>query len=338
MIKITKELLEFKRPSPHSKFSPSASDRWIACPYSIKATEGIPESTSKYAEEGTLAHEICEHIFRERVYGIPTPIDAQMRLALLPDGGEEMEDCAEQYVDLLEAWLKLPELGDILWYGEERGIPIFPEEGCFGTGDFTIVGTKGCAVIDFKYGKGKEVKKGSLQLKAYALGIYRHLTNIPKDYEFNAVVFQPRINMIPKVDIYSVDEMVSFEAEVIAAIDESKKEGLTPLEGSHCFWCPAKRTNDPNLKCSAIKQKTLDVANQNFNEFFNDMNLQKNVDSELDKKRDAALIKIMSLAPLLTKMAADAKDELAFRLQQGEAIPGVVLRDKKAIEDGELVM
>ena len=44
----------------HATFSPSAAERWIACPGSVKLSENCPKTTSKYAEEGTLAHALAE--------------------------------------------------------------------------------------------------------------------------------------------------------------------------------------------------------------------------------------------------------------------------------------
>ena len=41
----------------HSKLGASASDRWMNCPGSIRASEGVPNAESAYALEGTVAHE-----------------------------------------------------------------------------------------------------------------------------------------------------------------------------------------------------------------------------------------------------------------------------------------
>ena len=53
------DLVEEKQ---HARLSPSASKRWMACPGSIKLQEklGIENTTSKYAAEGTVAHEVHE--------------------------------------------------------------------------------------------------------------------------------------------------------------------------------------------------------------------------------------------------------------------------------------
>jgi hypothetical protein len=44
----------------HSVFGPSGAHRWLNCPGSIKAEEGIPDTGSAYAIEGTNAHQLAE--------------------------------------------------------------------------------------------------------------------------------------------------------------------------------------------------------------------------------------------------------------------------------------
>lgn len=323
MVTILKELKEFVRPSPHSIYGPSSGDRWMNCPFSVEFSKDIVEETSSYAAEGTLAHTVCEDQFRKEFYEIAIPDKTLMEIAMLPDRGDEMIECAEDYVNFLQLWLQMESLGDILWYGLERGIPIFPELSCFGTADFIIVGTKGAAIIDYKYGKGRIVERGSVQLKLYALGLWKHLKNLPEDYEVNAVVFQPRVvPHIPKVDVYYSEDFIPFEKEVYAQIMETKKPKLEPCGGSHCFWCPAKRVKDPALKCPIIREKPLKLANERFDKFFSDMATQANISPEADRSRDEALFKILSLAPLIKRMAIDAEEELQYRIEQGEAIAG----------------
>ena len=43
--------------SAHAPLAPSSAKRWIACPGSVQATRGAPESpSSSFADEGTHAH------------------------------------------------------------------------------------------------------------------------------------------------------------------------------------------------------------------------------------------------------------------------------------------
>jgi hypothetical protein len=48
----------------HAKLSPSAAERWIECPASIRMEESLPasyrENGSSYAMEGTAAHALAE--------------------------------------------------------------------------------------------------------------------------------------------------------------------------------------------------------------------------------------------------------------------------------------
>jgi len=48
----------------HSKYSPSGAHRWVNCPASIKLCEGLESKSSKYAAEGTDAHEVCEYFLK----------------------------------------------------------------------------------------------------------------------------------------------------------------------------------------------------------------------------------------------------------------------------------
>lgn len=349
-ILIKEELKNFVRPTPHSTFSPSSGDRWMACPASIRLSQGIPNRTSIYAKEGTLAHKLCEEVFAREMYGMAIPNSTLLELAQLEDNGEEMMAHAEDYGDVIRSWLDLEaEIGDVLWFGIERGIPIFPEEGCFGTGDCIIIGTNGAACIDFKYGKGKKVSADTVQLRLYLLGMMNYMDNIPEDYQWHAIVYQPRTDIIPKVHTYYTEQLEEFGVEVWNSIQATKlPDAAIVKDNSHCWFCPARQTPDPAKKCPAIKQEVIDAANQNFDKFISDMHPQedgpgKSLATFNEKDRDAALVKILSLAPLIKSMAELAEQELLFRLgEKKEAIEGVMLRkklgnrrwsDKKTIAD-----
>ena len=54
----------------HAKLSASGSSRWMNCPGSIAAEEGKPDSSSKYAELGTVLHEVAEHMLTNHTDGV----------------------------------------------------------------------------------------------------------------------------------------------------------------------------------------------------------------------------------------------------------------------------
>ena len=51
----------------HAILSASGASRWMACPPSARLEQQFPQSTSTYAEEGTLAHELGEITLRKNL-------------------------------------------------------------------------------------------------------------------------------------------------------------------------------------------------------------------------------------------------------------------------------
>ena len=56
-------------PGEHARLSASSSARWLACPPSVKLTEGMPEKESEWAAEGTEAHRVAEVKLRNYTNG-----------------------------------------------------------------------------------------------------------------------------------------------------------------------------------------------------------------------------------------------------------------------------
>ena len=81
----------------HSMKSPSGFHRIMTCPGSFRLEQQFPQSTSEYAEEGTLAHEVCE--IKLRAYTEATPkrtVTAQInKLKKKPHWSDEMTRHAE---------------------------------------------------------------------------------------------------------------------------------------------------------------------------------------------------------------------------------------------------
>lgn len=332
--RIHSELLNFVRPSAHSTFSPSSTDRWMACPFSVEYCKTVPEEPAgPWAYEGTLAHSVCEAVYRKEFFAIPIPHELQLELARFDakntGAAAEMYECAHAYSDIIETWMTdKTQIGEVIWFGEERGIPSIPDKGAFGTADFVIVGTKGAAVIDFKYGKGKNVKADTPQLRHYASGVARYLIDVPENYNIHAVVYQPRTDFAPKETSYTYQELLSFLDEIYGAILESEKKDIEPVEGSHCFWCPANRTKDPKHKCPAIKGKAEKVALENFAGFLGDMSAPIEKIGAPNIKRDEAMLKVIALAPLLSKIAESSIEEFTWRMNEGEYIKGLEWKTK----------
>ena len=99
-------------PEYHARKSPSSAHRWIHCPASIKLSEGIPATTSAYAEAGRLAHSIAELKARKRFTVLnKRTYNAQLKkLQEDPLYVPEMDGYTDLYVETLEQHAMGPRL------------------------------------------------------------------------------------------------------------------------------------------------------------------------------------------------------------------------------------
>ena len=56
-------------PSDHALLGPSSAHRWLSCTPSARLEEGLPDTSSSYATEGTLAHRLGELLLRAEYEG-----------------------------------------------------------------------------------------------------------------------------------------------------------------------------------------------------------------------------------------------------------------------------
>ena len=212
-------------PDLHSMLSPSAAERWMNCFGSGFLSEGMPEKTSKYADEGTLAHALGEHILTENpnVFTGAVDLDQAQR--------DEMLANVRIYTDYINELMKQP--GAILHVEQQVKIT----ENCWGTSDATVWAPKSetLYINDLKYGAGIPVSvRGNLQLKLYGLGAL--LTcGYPADI-INVAIIQPRIRhedgCVRSVDYDAVD-LIEFHADVLAAenkVLEANRDGESDMK------------------------------------------------------------------------------------------------------------
>ena len=76
----------------HAFLSASSAHRWLECPPSAKACEGVDDRASPYAKQGTDCHELCAYLV-EKALGR----DAEDPTENLDYYDQEMQDCAEGY-------------------------------------------------------------------------------------------------------------------------------------------------------------------------------------------------------------------------------------------------
>lgn len=123
----------------------------MACTPSARLEDKFPEQTSKYAQEGTLAHETAEKILTALIEGRKRPPFKRPEL-------KEIAKELEPYVNyVMSLYNKLNKDGGAVIFLETKvDFSEYVPEG-FGTGDVIIIAGDTLHIIDLKYGKGVAV-------------------------------------------------------------------------------------------------------------------------------------------------------------------------------------
>ena len=182
----------------HALLSPSAAERWLHCALAPRLEATLPEKTSEYAMEGTLAHSVCEvtaklHFEKIKKASYTAAVKRLKQDALWND---EMLDTAEVYADhLMEKAITLKHESYVA-FEVQVDLSDYVPEG-FGRCDCTIFGDDTLIIADYKHGKGVPVKaENNPQMMLYSLGalkLYRPLFgNAIKNVRM--CIDQPRIN------------------------------------------------------------------------------------------------------------------------------------------------
>ena len=228
-------------PVKHALLGASSAARWIACTPSARATENLPGETSKYAEEGTRAHELCEKALRYKLAkweaGIPFDLLSDWAQQSMPT---EMFNAVCRYTSFIHE----------LWVGFSCRPGVFIEQevdvsqwvpGGFGTCDCLLIGDGILHIIDFKYGQGVPVNpERNPQLMYYALGAYALFEGIEEVSTVRLSIVQPRMQEEPQTWEISLADLLTWAREVLQPAAELawKGEGVYH-PGGHCRFCKA---------------------------------------------------------------------------------------------------
>ena len=232
--------------SNHANLSPSAAERWISCPASVRVEAKYPNSPdSAYAAEGTKAHALGE-LEAGLAFGLITERQYTGRYArwllsdpiLLDEDLLDMQRHIAAYVALIaERAALFPHSQVLLEQRVKTGI-----EQCWGTADAVIVSPGHVEVIDLKYGQGIPVSAwGNPQLRLYGVGALEMFGDVLGDTEVVRVtVFQPRLDSTSTEELTAVelrawrDELIPLAAEALWGA----KPRFGPSETA-CRWCAA---------------------------------------------------------------------------------------------------
>jgi hypothetical protein len=261
----------------HAKLSPSAAKRWMNCPGSVRLIDKIEvkDEPSKYAAEGTVAHEICEMCLLEG----KSPKEF-LGLKMQADGftftvNQNMVDACDVYVDYIRDYIEQAETeADIsldLLVEVRCSLKPFKVPGLDGgTSDCVLINRdhQVLTIIDYKHGSGVAVDvENNPQAMQYGSGMLLKLEDEGEDIEdwqVELVIVQPRAihKDGPIRDwVVSANALMTWCKEIlIPKAKETHKEDaeLVPSDEA-CLFCPVK-------DCSARYAKVTEMAMIDFAE------------------------------------------------------------------------
>ena len=230
-------------PEKHALLSASSANRWMMCTASARFEEGLPESTSAYAEEGRLAHAIAELKTLKKF----TPMSGRTyttrlnKLKKEPSYDPEMDKHTDLYIEHLVEQAMLYDTTPTVAAEIMVEFGDYVPEG-FGTCDNTMIGGDTLSITDFKYGKGVPVSaQNNPQMRLYALGALKRYFPVYGDTikKVRMSIDQPRLDSYTTEEI-TVEELLAW-GENIKPIAFKAFSGLGEfIPGEHCRFCRGK--------------------------------------------------------------------------------------------------
>ena len=245
----------------HALLGPSNAYQWAACPPSARLSEGLPDTGSEAAKEGTLAHELAElklrNYFHSVDFGKRKLAAAVKKLKENPLWDDEMMGYTDDYMDYVKAAaLSFPAEPTVAIEKKVDISEYVPE--CFGTADCLLIGGGVIHVIDFKYGKspsGRVEAENNLQMQLYALGAWTASRMLYRVDRIRMSIVQPRLPdgitewEIPLEKLLETGEWIRERAQLAW-----KGEGEYHPDEKTCRFCRAKS------RCRARAEKNLELA------------------------------------------------------------------------------
>ena len=216
-------------PGEHARLSPSAADRWFACPGAPDAEQGLRDTPSPAADEGTTAHALLETALGAR----QAPSDCTD----IPGVNPEMI----QHVTAAWRLVAGMQAGCDRLAIEMKVDPgkVFKRDDLWGTSDIVIEHGNHLTVLDFKYGRWPVDPVNSKQLQIYAVGAAAQ--SLQRIESFTLGIIQPR-TAGPPLKLWQVDRvgMTGFAKQLGQAAEATDGSAALRVTGDHCKFCKAR--------------------------------------------------------------------------------------------------
>lgn len=287
----------------------------MVCAGSIALSVDAPDPSSKYADEGTLAHALAAQCLTDgtdaRVF-VGMPLNDQI---ITP----EMAADVQVYIDNIrervgDGELRVEQKVDFShWVGHPNQT---------GTADALILSKDGTklTVADLKFGRGVPVyAEQNEQLMLYALGALDRYELVANITHVVLEVHQPRLQHLDSWEVsledlhafaQKAEAAVSNALDVLAIVEGGGTVGAGDLvDGQHCRFCKAKATC-PKLSAS------VQLAVGDFE------NLDATALEKVSAFTLANLAQAMSSVDLIEQWCSAVRSEVERKLLAGDSVEG----------------
>lgn len=230
-------------PDKHAILSPSAAHRWLHCTPAPRVEAEFPETTSEYAEEGRLAHSVCELAAKKKftVMNNRTYNSRLKKLKADPKWDNEMLSTAATYVEHLTEHAMRFEHAPYVALEVQVDITDYAPEA-FGTCDCVMIGGDELIITDYKHGKGVPVSaQDNPQMLLYALGALKLYRPIYGDMirRVSTYIDQPRLGSYDGASM-TVEELLAWGESIKPKAAAAFMGTGEFAPGEWCRFCRAK--------------------------------------------------------------------------------------------------
>ena len=308
---------QYQEKTGHCPSGPSSLKRTITCTASLaKIIQLEPPEASKYAQRGTILHEITARTilqgpeFLNLAPSINWSNECNVTEALDPEDLRYVEDALDFRTSLIESFPGVyTERVEIPGTMETWGLPQIT-----GTCDLLLIDevNSHAHVVDWKFGKGVVVyAHKNPQLMAYAamaVGFPSSIRNI------TVYIDQPGVGHLDTYE-FTYEELKDWVFEVVTpAIEQAYSgKGVFAPEAGVCGWCPVDNHTVNPEGCSARHQ----LAHKNADIVFAGINAYDHIREMPVEQAEELLFKI--------EQVMDIRDALMARLfsvlEKGGSVP-----------------
>lgn len=307
----------------HAVLGASSAYRWMACPGSIRMSAGSPNRSSRYADEGTAAHQLAEWCLRAG----PPAQNAAVRIGSTEivrgtdwPVTEEMAEAVQVFLDAVRGAMVE---GDTLLIEQRFDLSrIHP--GMFGTNDACVLSPsrKTLYVFDYKHGKGHAVEAvGNPQLRYYGLGALLHTAKPGDVSRLVLTIVQPRAphrDGPVRSETIGMFDLMEWTRDLKAAAERAEDPAAPLHAGEHCGFCPAAAV------CPKLRDRALEAAMADF------AGATITVPASPGLLSTDELARLLTHADLIDDWLAAVRAHALHLAESGVVVPGFKLVPKRA--------